>query len=443
MSGPTHATCPHLLNPSSDAFLLSASSFQAFLKVIDKLGPPAPPAADPPAQLPAPLADAEALSGCRHGIPTLQALDYPASDADEQVPFPGGETQALARLEAHLARTQWVAAFDKPSTDPTQLIVPLAQQAAAAAAKPSNPFEAAASAAAKKGKAPAAVCCCWGDASAAQLLVPSTTGLSPYLKFGCLSSRLFAARLRALEAASGGGHGKPPTSLWGQVLWREFYYSVAAGTPNYHRMEGNSMCRQIPWGRDAALLAAWEQGRTGYPWIDAAMTQLRTQGWMHHLARHSVACFLTRGDLYQSWEDGVAVFDRLLLDADPALNIGNWMWLSASAFFYQYFRVYSPVAFPKKYDPKGAYVRHFLPALARMPDKYIYEPWKAPLEVQKAAGCIVGKDYPKPIVEHDVASKANMEKHAKAYAAHKAAHGGGGDDDDGEGPSKKKPKATK
>ena len=401
------------------------SLIQAFLKVIDKLGKPASPVADPPAQLPAPLADAEALSGYSHGIPTLEALGYPPSD--KSVPFPGGETQALARLEAHLARTQWVAAFDKPSTDPTQLVAPLAQ---AAAARPSNPFEAA------KGKGKAA-----DDGAAAQMLVPSTTGLSPYLKFGCLSSRLFAARLRALEAASGGGHGKPPTSLWGQLLWREFYYAVAAGTPNYHRMEGNAMCRQIPWARDAALLSAWEQGRTGYPWIDAAMTQLRTQGWMHHLARHSVACFLTRGDLYQSWEEGVAVFDRLLLDADPALNIGNWMWLSASAFFYQYFRVYSPIAFPKKYDPKGAYVRHFLPVLARMPDKYIYEPWKAPLEVQKAAGCVVGVDYPRPIVEHDVASKANMDKHAKAYAAHKAAHGGGGDDDDGgDGPAKKKAK---
>ena len=169
--------------------------------------------------------------------------------------------------------------------------------------------------------------------------------------------------------------------------------------------------RQIPWGADAALLAAWEAGRTGYPWIDAAMTQLRTQGWLHHLARHAVACFLTRGDLWQSWEAGAAVFDRLLLDADWALNNGNWQWLSASAFFHQFFRVYSPVAFPKKYDATGAYVRHFLPGarapprprrtaapaaltrlvlplavLARMPDKYIYEPWKAPAAVQQAAG---------------------------------------------------------
>ncbi len=98
---------------------------------------------------------------------------------------------------------------------------------------------------------------------------------------------------------------------------------------------------------------------------------LAVQGWLHHLARHAVACFLTRGDLYQSWTEGARVFDVLLLDADWALNNANWMWLSASAFFHQYFRVYSPVAFGKATDPTGAYIRKYLPALARMPDKCV------------------------------------------------------------------------
>ena len=87
------------------------------------------------------------------------------------------------------------------------------------------------------------------------------------------------------------------------------------------------------------------------------MTQLRTEGWIHHLARHATACFLTRGDLWQSWERGAQVFDQWLLDADFAMNNGNWQWLSASCFFYQYFRVYSPVAFGKKTDPNGYYIR--------------------------------------------------------------------------------------
>ena len=99
------------------------------------------------------------------------------------------------------------------------------------------------------------------------------------------------------------------------------------------------------------------QGRTGFPFIDAVMTQLRKEGWIHHLGRHAVACFLTRGDLWVSWEEGMKVFEEYLLDADWSLNAGNWMWLSASAFFHQYFRVYSPIAFGKKTDKNGDFIR--------------------------------------------------------------------------------------
>jgi cryptochrome len=120
------------------------------------------------------------------------------------------------------------------------------------------------------------------------------------------------------------------------------------------------------------------------------------------------------------------VFDRLLLDADPALNAGNWMWLSCSAFFHQYFRVYSPVSFAAKYDKSGAYVRRWLPVLAKLPDKYIYCPWEAPESVQRAAGCVVGKDYPSPIVDHASASKECMRRMSEAFAASKEGGGGGG-----------------
>lgn len=110
---------------------------------------------------------------------------------------------------------------------------------------------------------------------------------------------------------------------------------------------------------------------------------------------------------------------RLTASQDHHLNAANWMWLSASAFFAQYFRVYSPIAFGKKYDPEGKYIRKFLPVLAKMPAKYIYEPWTAPASVQQAAGCIIGKDYPKPIVDHAVASKACMARMKAAYHAAK------------------------
>ena len=110
------------------------------------------------------------------------------------------------------------------------------------------------------------------------------------------------------------------------------------------------------------------------------------------------------------------VFEELLLDADWSLNAGNWMWLSASSFFYQYYRVYSPIAFGKKTDPNGDYIRKYLPQLKKFPKEYIYEPWKAPMNVQKGCGVIIGQDYPKPIVVHEEISKVNIQRMKAAYA---------------------------
>uniref|UniRef100_A0A7S0KZH7 Photolyase/cryptochrome alpha/beta domain-containing protein n=1 Tax=Coccolithus braarudii TaxID=221442 RepID=A0A7S0KZH7_9EUKA len=353
--------------------LTTYSSFTALLEKEIRANPisiqPAPSSLPPPIG----VSDADISR-----IPSIEELGYDVSGSS--VVVRGGERAALERMQAHLDRRDWIAAFEKPSTSPTA----------------HNPF---------------------GDGSR------STTVLSPYLKFGCLSARLLYVRLAEVYRAYP-KHAKPPVSLHGQLLWREFYYTCAYATPNYDRMLGNPICRQVPWDKNDEFFRAWRDARTGYPWIDAAMTQLRREGWIHHLARHAVACFLTRGDLWQSWEKGAAVFDELLLDADWAINNGNWMWLSCSCFFYQYFRCYSPVAFPKKYDKNGDYVRRWLPQLAAFPAKYIYEPWKAPIIDQKKAGCIIGVDYPKPIVVHETVSKENMGRMAKAYAAHKEATGG-------------------
>ncbi|NWW52499.1 CRY2 protein, partial [Pedionomus torquatus] len=245
-------------------------------------------------------------------------------------------------------------------------------------------------------------------------LSPSTTVLSPYLKFGCLSVRTFWWRLD--EVYQGREHSQPPVSLHGQLLWREFFYTAGASIPNFDRMVGNPICLQVNWDDNPQHLQAWREGQTGYPFIDAIMTQLRSEGWIHHLARHAVACFLTRGDLWLSWEEGLRVFEELLLDADWSLNAGNWLWLSSSAFFHQYFRVYSPVAFGKKTDQDGAYIRKYLPILKSFPTEYIYEPWKAPRAVQEQAGCLVGTHYPRPIVDHHVASKRNMGRMKAARA---------------------------
>ncbi|KAG8012485.1 Cryptochrome-1, partial [Nibea albiflora] len=205
----------------------------------------------------------------------------------------------------------------------------------------------------------------------------------------------------------------PPLSLFGQLLWREFFYTAATNNPNFDRMEGNPICVQIPWDQNPEALAKWAEGRTGFPWIDAIMTQLRQEGWIHHLARHAVACFLTRGDLILCLL--LQVFEELLLDADWSVNAGSWMWLSCSAFFQQFFHCYCPVGFGRRTDPSGDYIRRYIPILKDYPNRYIYEPWNAPESVQKAANCVVGVDYPKPMINHAEGSRLNIERMKQVY----------------------------
>jgi len=333
-----------------------------------KLGEPPQPLPLPPKLPPAPRAALQQADRT-YRVPTLEEQGYEAPA--EPSAFPGGETAGLERLAAVLADGAYVRGFEKPKTRSTAF-------------------------------AP-----------------PSTTGLSAYLKFGCVSSRRFYHGLQ--KVCKGKKHSQPPGSLLGQLYFREMAYLQGLVIPNFDRQAGNPACKPIPWGKDAKLLKAWEQGRTGYPFIDAAMRQLLRVGFLHHLARHAVACFLTRGDLWLSWEEGRDVFDRHLLDADWAINNMNWLALSGAApWSPPFFRVYHPV--PKMdsslnvQDPEGAYIREFVPELRDMPSAYIYAPWTAPAEVQKAAGCVVGKDYPRPIVDHAKASAANMARFKRALS---------------------------
>ncbi|QQP54369.1 Cryptochrome-1 [Caligus rogercresseyi] len=102
-------------------------------------------------------------------------------------------------------------------------------------------------------------------------------------------------------------NAEPPLALFNQLLWREFFYAAAFQNPNFDRMKGNPICLQIPWDKDSVALRKWSLGKTGFPWIDAIMTQLREEGWVHFICRHAVVCFLTRGDLWISWEEGMKV----------------------------------------------------------------------------------------------------------------------------------------
>ena len=170
--------------------------------------------------------------------------------------------------------------------------------------------------------------------------------------------------------------------------------------------------RKLEWPGTEGELDAWKQGRTGYPAVDAGMRQLAREGWMHNRARLIVGSFLTK-DLGLDWRDGEAHFMRLLLDGDEAVNNGNWQWIASTGTDpAPYFRrLYNPSTQMERHDPNGRYVRRYVPELADVPDEYLTEPWTMPEEVQREAGCVIGEDYPEPIVDHKEARRAALERY--------------------------------
>ncbi len=176
---------------------------------------------------------------------------------------------------------------------------------------------------------------------------------------------------------------------------------------------------RIPWANDAGDFAAWCAGLTGYPIVDAAMRQLVQTGWMHNRARMIVASFLVK-DLLIDWRWGERFFMQHLLDGDPASNNGGWQWTAGvGTDAAPYFRVFNPTAQGEKFDPAGDYVRRWLPELARVPAKHIHQPWAMPASEQRRAGCIVGSDYPAPIIDHATARQRTLAAYAQAKDSRK------------------------
>ncbi len=225
-------------------------------------------------------------------------------------------------------------------------------------------------------------------------LAGGTAELSPHLRFGTVSAREAEAR-----AVRRGGAGVAAFAR--QLAWRDFFAHVLLHHPDNRLREHQPPMRGLEWDDDAALLAAWQEGRTGYPLVDAGMRQLRASGWMHNRARLVVGSFLTK-DLQLDWRAGEAWFMRWLLDGDVASNNGNWQWIAsvgvdpAPAFR----RLLNPTLQQRRHDPDGEYVRRWVPELRDVPDERLAEPWRMTAEEQEAAGCAIGCDYPEPVVDH-------------------------------------------
>ncbi|HTX30463.1 MAG TPA: deoxyribodipyrimidine photo-lyase [Solirubrobacteraceae bacterium] len=231
--------------------------------------------------------------------------------------------------------------------------------------------------------------------------------LSAYLHFGCISPRELEARLPGDPGAQ---------EFRRQLCWRDFYAHVLAHFPTNARHEFQDRYRgSIRWSRAERRFQAWCEGRTGYPLVDAAMRQLRREGWMHNRARLVVGSFLTK-DLGLDWRWGERWFMRLLIDGDEASNNGNWQWIASVGVDPQppFRRIYNPARQQARFDPNGAYVRRYIPELRDVPDEYLAEPWTMPEALQREAGCVIGEDYPPPIVDHAVARREALARYADA-----------------------------
>jgi deoxyribodipyrimidine photo-lyase len=232
----------------------------------------------------------------------------------------------------------------------------------------------------------------------------SVSRLSPYLHFGCLSPREVETRL---------GRSDSEQAFRRQLCWRDFYAQVLAHFPRNSREEFQEKFRgTLNWVDSDTRFDAWCEGQTGYPVVDAAMRQLRREGWMHNRARLIVGSFLTK-DLGIDWRLGERWFMRLLLDGDQASNNGNWQWIASVGVDPQppSRRMFNPTLQQQKFDPDGTYVRRYVPELRDVPDEYLREPWTMPAEVQEQSGCRIGHEYPEPIVDHAEARREALDRY--------------------------------
>jgi deoxyribodipyrimidine photo-lyase len=237
-----------------------------------------------------------------------------------------------------------------------------------------------------------------------------TSGLSPYLHLGSISPR-------ELESALPPGAGAD--ALRRQLCWREFYAHVLLHHPqNAHAEHQPRLRRRIAWTNSEEHFNAWTEGMTGYPLVDAGMRELKRTGWMHNRARMVVGSFLVK-DLGVDWRWGERWFMRTLLDGDEANNNGNWQWIASVGVDPQPVarRIFNPTLQQQRFDPDGRYVRTHVPELAPVPDAYLAEPWTMPEDLQREVGCVIGVDYPAPIVDHARARRDALERYATAAAS--------------------------
>ncbi|WP_334188812.1 cryptochrome/photolyase family protein [Noviherbaspirillum sp.] len=236
--------------------------------------------------------------------------------------------------------------------------------------------------------------------------------LSVHLRFGTISIRGLARKAvdaMRLQGCSGS------TTWLSELIWRDFYFMILHFHPHVAERCFKPEYDAIRWesGEQAqTLFNAWCCGATGYPLVDAAMAQLNQTGYMHNRLRMVTASFLIK-DLGIDWRSGEGYFAEQLNDFDLSANNGGWQWAASSGCDAQpYFRIFNPITQSEKFDAEGKFIRRYLPQLSALPGKYVHAPWLAPAAVLQKAGLVLGRDYPLPVIQHDVARQATLTRYA-------------------------------
>jgi deoxyribodipyrimidine photo-lyase len=239
-----------------------------------------------------------------------------------------------------------------------------------------------------------------------RLDLDGTSQLSPYLRLGMLSTRqVVVAALNAMAAAPTSEAEKGAETWLNELIWREFYAAILYHFPHVRQRSFRPQYDAIPWRNDREEFAAWCEGKTGYPVVDAAMRQLLATGWMHNRARMITASFLVK-DLLIDWRWGEKWFMQHLVDGDPAANNGGWQWTAGTGTdAAPYFRIFNPVLQSKKFDPHGDYIRRWVPELRNLNEKDIHAPWESAADVPR---------YPAPIVDHKFARERTLDAYKLA-----------------------------
>lgn len=228
------------------------------------------------------------------------------------------------------------------------------------------------------------------------LYLDDSSKWSPYLAHGCLSVRHVYETIRKFERSQ----AKNDSTTWMiyELLWRDYFSFIHMRHGNQLFKPGGLKNLAIDWHADAGWFTAWTEGRTGYPLVDAAMRELKTTGFMSNRARQNAASFLTK-NLGIDWRLGAAWFEAHLIDHDVSSNYGNWNYVAGVGNDARDFRFFNVIKQGQTYDPKGAYAKFWLKALKDVPSSHIYTVHTLPEALQVAYGCVLGEDYPTPLVD--------------------------------------------